>query len=334
MNLRNPFAGRGPRFVGVVSATVLLAIVAALFAPSGFALGRRTWYAELVQAGGLRPGNEVRVAGVRVGEVKSLKVVRAVVRVEFRLGKSVRLGPDTRGEVKVATLLGNHYLELRPGRAGELANRTIPLANTTVPFAIQDIVEAGGTALEKLDGAKLREALRVLSDNFRDTPKLTGEAFEAIARLSDVVVARRADLDTLIRQTNLVTGNLDANRDVIIDLMRQASLILEVVTRRRDAIAALLVDARALATQLSGLVRDNKAVIGPLLANLNIVLGTLRENSKALNQIAILLGPAARYFANATGNGPYFDVNGPNAVFPDSVLCSPQQKCVPGGAKP
>jgi phospholipid/cholesterol/gamma-HCH transport system substrate-binding protein len=45
----------------------------------------------------------------------------------------------------------------------------------------------------------------------------------------------------------------------------------------------------------------------------------------------VLLGPAARYFANATGNGPYFDVNGPNAIFPDSMLCVPQQKCVPKG---
>jgi len=42
-----------------------------------------------------------------------------------------------------------------------------------VPFEVQDIVEAGGTALEQLDGTKLRAALQVLSDDFRNTPALT-----------------------------------------------------------------------------------------------------------------------------------------------------------------
>ncbi|MGQ0847319.1 MAG: MCE family protein [Sporichthyaceae bacterium] len=325
------FADRGPRFVGTITLAVAMALVGALFVPSGFALGTQTYAALLSQAGGLRSGNEVRVAGVPVGDVKSVDLDGGHVKVEFRIGKSVKLGPDTRAEVKVATLLGNHFLDLRPAGEGTLPGRTIPLANTRVPFAIQDIVEAGGTALEKLDGKKLRDALRVLSDNFRDTPKVTGQALDAVARLSDVIVSRKADLNKLIASTNLVASNLDANGDVLIDLMRQASLILEEVVRRRDAIAELLADSQTLAVQLTGLVRDNRKVLRPLLANLNVVLGTLRENKQALDQIAILLGPAARYFANATGNGPYVDVNGPNAIFPDNVLCVPQQKCVPGG---
>lgn len=327
-------AGRGPRSVGSIALAVVVAIVAALFVPSGFALGRETYHANLIQAGGLKSGNEVRVAGVPVGEVEAVRLVSDYVKVDFRIGKSVRLGPDTKAEVKVATLLGNHFLELRPAGEGTLANRTIPIANTRVPFAIQDIVQAGGTALEKLDGAKLRDALRVLSDNFRDTPQITRKALDAIARLSDVVVSRRVDLEKLIRQTNLVASNLDQNGEVIVDLMRQASLILAEVTRRRDAIAELLADSQTLANQLTGLVRDNKKTVGPMLRNLNVVLATLRENKKALEQIAVLLGPAARYFANATGNGPYTDVNGPNAIFPDSTLCVPQQKCVPGGRRP
>ncbi len=331
---RRRFADRGPRFVGTLTIAIAVTLIVALFVPSGFALGKKAYHAELVQAGGLVPGDEVRVAGVGVGNVKTLKVRDGLVRVDFRIGRSIKLGADTRAEVKVATLLGNHYLELRPGATGALRDDTIPLANTKVPFAIQDIVQTGGTALEQLDGQKLRDALRVLSDNFRNTPAITGKALDAIARLSDVVVSRRTDLDTLIRRTNDVTTNIDANRDVLVDLMRQASLILEEVTRRRAAITELLVDARALAVQLTGLVRDNKKVIKPLLTNLNVVLATLRENQANLDRIAILLGPAARYFANAAGNGPYFDVNGPNAVFPDSALCVPQQKCVPGGPKP
>jgi phospholipid/cholesterol/gamma-HCH transport system substrate-binding protein len=317
----------GPKFVGIVTICVVAVVVGSLFVPTGLALGKVTYYAELSQSGGLGPGDEVRVAGVGVGEVKSLEVRDAKVQVTFRVGRSVRLGPATEATVKVATLLGNHFLELRPAGDGRLADRTIRLANTTVSFEVKDIIEAGGTALEELNGDKLREALKVLADDFRNTPALTRETVTGLARFSDVIVARQDQIGRLIRSANTVTANLNANREQLVALMHQASLILGEVTRRRAAIHELLVDAQALAAQLSGLVRDNQAKVAPLLAHLNIVLDTLRSNDAALGQALGLLGPASRYFANATGNGPYVDVVAPNAIFPDSTLCKIQAKC-------
>jgi phospholipid/cholesterol/gamma-HCH transport system substrate-binding protein len=321
------------RSIGAITVAIVVAMLAVLFVPSGFALGKSTYHAELPEAGGLTTGDEVRVAGVPVGKVSDLRVTRAIVLADFRIDKSVHLGSATTAEVKVATLLGNHFLSLSPAGTGTLPKHTIPLANTTVPFEVQDIVAAGGTALEKLDGAKLQAALKVLADDFRNTPALTGQAFANIARLSDVVVKRRVELDTLIKDADAVTANLNLNRDTLVDLMKQASLILDAVAKRRAAITALLTESRDLAVQLTGLVRDNKATIGPMLAHLNVVLEVLKNNDAALNQIGILLGPAGRYFANSAGNGPYLDINGPDAIFPDSMLCGPQQKCVPNAGK-
>jgi phospholipid/cholesterol/gamma-HCH transport system substrate-binding protein len=320
---------RGPRFLGTVTVAVLLALLAALFLPTNISLGKRTWYAQLAQAGGLKSGDEVRLAGVPVGRVTSLTIRDAMVRTTFQLRKSISLGRDSRANVKVATLLGNHFLEVVPGGGGPLPDRTIPLANTLVPFQVEDIVQAGGAALEQLDGAKIRAALQTLSDDFRGTPALTRQALDGISRLSAVVLTRRTQLDTLLQQADNVTANLDANRDALVQLLQQASLVLAEVSRRRDAIDKLLVDAQAISVQLTGLVRDNQATIAPLLHHLDVVLATLRANKNALDQIGILLGPAARYFTNAVGNGPYLDINGPDAIFPDSLLCAPQGKCTP-----
>jgi phospholipid/cholesterol/gamma-HCH transport system substrate-binding protein len=322
-------AARGPRFLGTVTIAVVLALLLALFLPNNISLNKRTWHAQLAQAGGLKSGDEVRVAGVPVGRVTSLKIRDALVWTTFQLRKSIDLGRDSHADVKVATLLGNHFLQVVPGGGGPLPDHTIPVANTLVPFQVEDIIQAGGAALEQLDGAKIRDALKVLSDDFRGTPALTRQALDGISRLSAVVLTRRAQLSTLLQQADNVTANLDANRDSLVQLMQQASLVLAEVTRRRDAIDKLLVDAQAISDQLTGLVRDNQATITPLLAHLDLVLGTLRANSDALDQIAILLGPASRYFANVVGNGPYLDINGPDAVFPDSLLCGPQGKCPP-----
>ena len=318
---------RGPKFVGLVTLAVVMLVVGALFVPSGLALGRSTYYAELKQAGGLKPGDEVRVAGVGVGRVKSLEIRDARVRVAFRISGDVELGRDSQAAVKIATLLGNHYLDLRPRGGGPLPGDTIPLANTTVPFEVQDIIEAGGPALEELDGVKLQAALGVLSDDFRNTPELTTQALDGLARLSRVIVTRKDQLDRLIRSADAVTANLNSNRAQLLDLMRQASLIFTEVTRRREAIGELLTDTTALARQLTALVRENQAKVTPLLDHLEVVLGTLRANEKSLERTATLLGPTARYFANATGDGPYIGVVAPNAILPDSLLCRVQAKC-------
>jgi phospholipid/cholesterol/gamma-HCH transport system substrate-binding protein len=320
-------ARHGPKFVGIITICVIAVVVGSLFAPTGLALGKTTYYAELSQSGGLGRGDEVRVAGVGIGEVKSLVVRDAKVRVTFRVNDSIRLGSATEATVKVATLLGNHFLELRPAGPEPLPDRTIRLANTTVSFEVKDIIEAGGTALEELNGPKLRDALKVLADDFRDTPQLTRETLTGLSRFSDVVVARQDQIGRLIRSANTVTRNLDSNREQLVALMEQASLILTEVTRRRAAIHELLVDAQALGAQLVGLVRENRAKVAPLLAHLNVVLDTLRRNDAALGEALSLLGPASRYFANATGNGPYVDVVAPNAIFPDSLLCKIQGRC-------
>lgn len=318
---------RTPRATGVATVAVIALLAGLLFVPSGVALGKQTFYAELARAGGLLAGDDVRVAGISVGKVTSLRIKDAKVRVSFRVGDSVRLGEDTRADVKIATLLGTHYLGLTPAGSEPLPNRTIPITSTSVPFEIQDIVEAGAPALEQLDGARLRQALRVIADGFRDTPALARAAVTNIARLSDVVVTRREQLDRLISQTAAVTANLDANRDALVDLMEQAGAIFAEISARRAVIRELLSDTRALARALSAVIQDNQAEISPLLRNLNVVLATLRANDEALERIAVLLGPAARYFANAAGNGPYVDANGPNAVLPDSFLCKPQATC-------
>lgn len=327
MNVLRRFVPRTARATGVVTVVVLALFAGLLFVPSGLALGKATYHAELARAGGLRPGDDVRIAGVNVGQVMDLQLRDARVRVSFRLSDGVNLGPDTRADVKVATLLGTHVLALTPGGDGPLAGRTIPLASTSVPFEVQDIIEAGAPALERLDGAKLRQALRALADGFRDTPDLARDTLDNVARLADVVVTRRDQLDQLVTQAAAVTANLDANSDQLVGLLRQSSAVFDEVTRRRAVIRELLSDTRDLARVLTGVVRDNEAKVAPLLRNVNVVLETLRANEESLRQVAILLGPASRYFANAGGNGPYLDVNGPNAVLPDALLCRPQGRC-------
>ena len=75
------FVPRTPRATGISTVAVLAVLAGLLFVPSGVALGKSTYHAELARAGGLLPGDEVRVAGIGVGKVTSLKIAKAVAAV-------------------------------------------------------------------------------------------------------------------------------------------------------------------------------------------------------------------------------------------------------------
>ena len=79
------------------------------------------------------------------------------------------------------------------------------------------------------------------------------------------------------------------------------------MSRRRDAIHQLLVGTDELATQLSGLVADNRAQLEPALRKLREVVAVLQRNRDDLEQTIQRMGPFVTAFANVVGNGRWFD---------------------------
>ena len=71
-----PFRERNPVTVGAVSIAVLVLMLVAALRANDLPLigGGDTYYATFSEAGGLRSGDEVRMAGVRVGEVDSIEL--------------------------------------------------------------------------------------------------------------------------------------------------------------------------------------------------------------------------------------------------------------------
>ncbi|MBO9520548.1 MAG: MCE family protein [Nocardioidaceae bacterium] len=321
-----PLVNRDPFKIGiaaiVVGALVAVGIVAFTFLP----IGENTYTAYLQHTAGLRPSEDVEVYGVPVGQVKSLELEGDKVKVRFTVKKSVKLGEETSAEVKVATLLGTHYLAVSPAGGGSLA--AIPLSRTTVPYNLQDVLEKGTGNLQKLDPVLLAKALTEVAGTLSATDKNLGPALEGIARLSEAVTARSDQTGRLLGAAQKVTQQLSDSSGDIVVLMRQANLVLAEITKRREAIHTLLTQTTALASNLGGIVADTKADIGPAFRQLNDVLATLNSQDKVLKDLLDKMAPTVRYVANATGNGPWGDLwIEPPAIPPDDLQCKLKGGC-------
>lgn len=300
-----PLSARDPFRVGVVALVVGGLVCAGVVVLSLSTFGKKDYTAVLAQTAGLRVGEDVSVHGVPAGTVKAVELAGDKVEVTFALERDIRLGDATTAEVKVATLLGTHYLEVDPGGDGELPGDRIPLSRTSVPFNLQDVLERGAEAVQELNPQVIARALTEASESMSASGEALGPALTGIARLSDAVSTRQGQTTQLLRAARRVTDQLSASTGDLLEMMRQADLVLDEVTRRRDAIDTLLTETTTLARNLRAITRDTEADLAPAFRKLNGVLGVLRSEKKQLVKLLDTAAPAVRYVANASGDGPW-----------------------------
>jgi len=317
--LWKPFRQRNPRIVGAVSLAVLVALVAVAFKIDDLAAltAAGSYRAAFRDASGLAPGNEVRVAGVRVGKVTAVELAGAragrsatpYVRVRFRVDDDgIRLGRETAASIRIKTVLGQKFLALEPKGQGKLTDGAqIPLSRTASPFDVVEAVTGLAGTLDAIDDEQLAKAFTTIADTFADTPASVRTSLDGLSRLSKSVADRDAQLKELLSRARSVSGVLASRDDEFRKLVADGALLLAEVSRRRDAIHDLLVGTDNLSTQLSGLVADNRAQLEPALRQLRGVVAILQRNRTNLEQTITRMGPFVNAFANVTGNGRWFD---------------------------
>jgi len=333
---RRSFAERNRVLIAVVGLLLLgIAFLAALNLSSLPIVGGGSVHeAVFAESGGLRPGDEVRVAGVRVGEVTAVELEGDEVRVKFRV-KDVDLGDETTAAVKVKTMLGQKFLGIDPAGSGDLEG-AIPLERTSVPYDVNAAFSDLSTNTDEIDTAQLEESFQAVADAFRNTPESVQEMVTGLTALSRTISSRDEDLAELMEAAEGVTGTLAERKEEIATLITDGSDLLGELQKRREAVQAMLEGTADLGTQLRGLVEDNEETLAPALAKLDRVTSILNRNQQNLDQALEQLGAYYRVLTSATGNGPWadgylcglFDESDVPVLENDVV-----RNCHPGGAK-
>lgn len=312
-----PFRERNPVVIGAVGLGLIVALLAAAFNAQDLPLigGGTDYAAAFSEAGGLKPGDDVRVAGVKVGQVQSLDLEGDHVRVDFRVQDGVEFGTETGAAVKIKTVLGAKYLALEPAGPGQLrAGSEIPLDRTVSAYDVVQAFSDLATTTDQIDTGQLAVALDTVAATFKDSPADVKASLAGISRLSQTVSSRDSALRDLLAHADSVTAVLSDRSTQLTTLIDDGNALLTEIQSRRDVIHTLLVNTAALATQLTGLVADNRAQITPALQRLGDVLAVLQRNQDNLDHSIRLLAPFVRVFANNLGNGRWFDTYVQNLV--------------------
>jgi phospholipid/cholesterol/gamma-HCH transport system substrate-binding protein len=302
-----PLAERNRIAVGCVGILVVVLGVVAAFSYDRLPIikGTTDYSAYFSEAGGIKPGSDVRVSGMSVGRVGDVHLDGTKVLVDFTVRNGVELGDRTEAAIKTETVLGSKMLEITPRGDGKLTG-TIPLERTKSPYDLPTALGDLTTTISALDTTQLSSALTTLADTFKDTPPDLKVALHSVAEFSDTLGKRDEQLRNLLGNASKVTAVLGKRSDQIASLVVNTNALLSEILAQRNSVDALFNNITAVSQQISGLVADNRTQLKPAVDKLNGVLGILDNRKHELQRVFYLLRRYAMSFGEVLGSGPFF----------------------------
>ena len=300
---------RNPLRTGIIGIVLVIGVVLVAFGynklpfwPQG-----KTYEAYFADAGGISPGNDVNVSGIKVGQVKSVGLAGDVAKVTFTVDRKIRVGDQSLVSIKTDTILGEKSLAVSPGGRGE--STSIPLNRTTTPYTLNTALQDLGSTASDLDKQKFTQALQVLTDSLRDATPQLRQALDGVAALSRSINANDEALAQLLEHARSVTKVLADRAGQVNQLVIDGNQLFAALDERRASISLLISSIEPVSQQISGFVADNRREFGPALRKLNAVLDNLLERRAHISEALRRLPPYATALGEVVASGPGFNIN-------------------------
>ena len=203
-----------------------------------------TYKAVFSDVTGVSKGDDVRIAGVKVGTVKEVAVTdRTRALVTFKVDKGTMVSGATHATIKYRNLVGQRYISLTQevGAAERLGEgATIPISRTAPALDLTDLFNGFKPLFQALSPGDINQL-----------------SFEIV----QVFQGEGGTLESLLGHTASVTNTLAQRDEVISDLIDNLNEVLDHIGDRDQQLNQLITTFK---TFISGLKTDREAILGSL----------------------------------------------------------------------
>lgn len=233
----------------VVFGLLGVSLYAALFASSGLPGSSREYVSvRFADVGGLREGDDVREASVRVGRVDSIELdgEQAVVRLQLTGDTAMNVYADATAAVWARSGLGQNFVELNRGHkaAGELGTDELPPAQTLPASQLDELLsvldkptrEGLASTLREVGGGVEGKSTE-LATFLAHAPEILGD----LGTISTATASQRADLAGLLQSTSVLASRFEGREDRIDSMLGKMDKTLRALgTDNGQAISSTL----------------------------------------------------------------------------------------------
>ncbi len=265
---KSALAITGPLIKSTIFLVTTLLVLAFISIELGQRFGlddTRRYSGVFTDSSGIRPGQTVRIAGVKVGTVYDVKVqdsARSVVT--FDVDTNRQIPQNARLAIRYLNLTGDRFLEIQQG-AGPSAplavNSVVPIGQTT-PALDLDVLLAGFNPLfEGLAPDQINSLSTEIVSVFQGQGGTIDSLLRRAASLTNTLADRDVVIGQLVDNLNTVLGTLDQHGPQLKDTIDRLQTLVSGLANDRGRLGDSLAGSNQLVTSLSDLLTK---VRGPL----------------------------------------------------------------------
>ncbi|MGH9138915.1 MAG: MlaD family protein [Acidimicrobiales bacterium] len=289
--------------VGFVCLVALGAVVAGAFAVGALQLFTPRYELSAVfdNTGGMKPGAEVRLAGVRVGQVTGLHpdFERGQVVLTFNVNRRIDLGPETRAEIAINTLLGGFFLRLDgPVTEPYLESldhddprRRIPLERTQGSFSFITALSEFSELADDIDTERLNAVVEDIAGSMTRNRDVIPRVIDNVNAIGEAVLGREQQIRDLVAEAQQVGATLAARDQQIVAVMDAASVLLDTLATRRDDITTTLGSGSQIAQVLAETIESHRVQLDTIFSSTGVLFDRIDNNLPAINEGLARAGP-------------------------------------------
>jgi len=323
-------SGALQRGVAIVAALVLVAAVAwTILRPAG----QYQVTAYFSQTVGLYPGSDVRILGIKVGDITDVTPLGDRVRVRMLLDDQYAVPADADAVVLAPSLVSDRYVQFSPvydGGAKMKDGATVPMQRTATPVELDQVYGALDTLSSALgpNGANKNGALSDLVDvgakNLDGNGTALNHTLKGFSQAVQTLSKHRDDLFSSLDNLQVFTTAL-ASIDAQVGQFNTnlAAVAEQLAGERKDLAAAIALLSKALG-DVSTFVRDNTSLLTTNVNRLADVTLALVQQREALGQV-LDVAPAALGNLSHAYNPDYGTLdtrdNSVGSTSPEVIVC-------------
>ncbi|GGS48140.1 MULTISPECIES: MCE family protein [Actinokineospora] len=274
--------------VVTVLATGLLAITIANKGTDDAAV----YLARFTDVTSLNPGDDVRMSGVRIGQVEDISVVDGaeggggVAEVEFTVDRRWPLSAQVTATLKFRNLIGQRYISLDQGPAsaggGTLAEgATIPLDRTRPALDLTAMFNGFKPLFQALNPEQVNKLSMEIVQVLQGEGGTVDSLIAHIGSLSTTLAEKDEVIGRVITNLNTVIGRFDERGDELSKLIETTQQLVSGLAKDAVPIGEAIQGLSELTTATAGLLADGREPLRRDIEALGALSKTLADNTPA-----------------------------------------------------
>jgi len=276
-----------------------------------FSFGDRTHYsAAFTDVTGLLSGNEVRIAGVRVGKVDAVELDGKLAKVSFSLDEGRTISDTAMVRLRYRNLVGERYLGItpEPGTGRDLPDgSSIPKERTRDALDLTVLFNGFKPLFQALDAQTVNSVAFEIIQTLQGEGGTVESLLQRTASLTNTLADRDAVIGRVIDNMTTVLATFDDRQDQTNELVTQLQRLAAGFAEDREAIGQSLVGINDLTTATTGLLRDVRAPLRSDIAELLQLAGTLDDGKDVVGGVIGRLPTKLDRITSTATDGSWFN---------------------------